>query len=355
MSVTCPNCAIRYASELPVCPWCGQSRQEVPANADAATTDSAANEGPPTHTESRPAPPPPPPASKSSVTYDLSEIPGPDEDWEPVDTWIEGTAEPAAVEPEESPLRRWAIVGGAVVALLAFGAFLAEVLPVDIGSSDPEPVPTAAATATTLPPATTTPPVTTSPPPATTVAPTTVAPVAAIEPIGDAISAGDLRLDEDGLGVLDFGSDGTETVGRLVATFGQPDADTGVRAAPAEAGGGFCEGELQRQVRWGSLSVYLSVADDGSQTMASAQVDAADATDPDPGASIESLSGLGVGDTVADLRTVYDGFDIEVSGGVWDLRAGSDGRLLLWGTTSGGASDAENVLTSLRSSLRCGT
>ena len=108
-------------------------------------------------------------------------------------------------------------------------------------------------------------------------------------------------------------------------------------------------------MRWGSLSVYLSVAADGSQTLASAQVKSVDATDPDPGASIESLSGLGVGDTVAELRTVYDGFDIEVSDGVWELRAGSDGRLLLWGTTSGGTSDSENVLTSLRSSLRCAT
>jgi hypothetical protein len=380
MTITCPECSIRYAADLPACPWCGTVAVSAPVpvhpeedhapqaqageapigededhagepqvEAPAAPSTAAAA----THTETRAKPPTPTQSPSRSVTYDLTNIPGPDEEWEPIDEWLDEEPHDAggAVMVPADRVKRWAVTGLGVVALLAFGAFLAEVLPVGIGAGGNDPAPTVAVAPTTAPVVTSAPEptVTTAPPAPTTTAPP---PAATIEPIGD--PAADLRLSEDGLGELSFGADGIDVVGRLVATFGQPDLDTGPRPAPAAEAGGFCEGEQQRQVRWGSLSIYNRVAADGEQTLGSVQINLADGDDPADG--VATLSGLAVGDTIADLQSIYDGFGVELfpdtGGGLWEVRAASDGRLLLWGTMSG--DEPNDVITSIRSSLRCG-
>jgi hypothetical protein len=387
MSITCPECSIRYASDLPACPWCGhvivaaatpaaverrepanptpthtesttpaaaEGRASEPptpthtASATPAAAESRASEHPtPTHTES--APPAPQP-QRPSVAYDLGSIPGPDEEWEPIDEWLEDeTATAEVADPDR--LKRWGIyiLGG--IALLAFGAWLAEVLPIGVGTSAASPTPTSAVASTAAP--TTAAPTTAPPASTTTSAPPPAAPT--IAPVEPALAVGDLRLSEDGLGELEFGSDGLITVGRLVATFGQPDSDSGVVAAPAVESGGFCEGELQRVVRWGALSIYNAVGDDGAETFASVVIE--DGASDHPANGLSTLSDLGIGDTVAELRAIYEGFRIEFAAGtedaVWEVRASSDGRLLVWGTSSG-TGEPDDVVTSIRSSRRCG-
>jgi hypothetical protein len=237
---------------------------------------------------------------------------------------------------------------------LVFGGWLAEVLPISLsfgGDSN---------SAATAPQITAAPPVaTTQPPPATTLPPETVPPpteappttIAFIEPIGSALT--DLAIFELGLGDIEFGADGVETVGRLVATLGQPNADSGQIAAP-DAEGGICPGELQRQVRWGSLSVYNRVGDDGVESFASVVVRAADAGETDPAAAVATRSGLRLGNSIEEMRVIYDGFTIsEVNDGTittFELLASSDGRVLLWGTAT---ADEAQTITSIRSPLRC--
>jgi hypothetical protein len=308
---------------------------------------------PATHTETGPVSPPPPAAASGSVTYDLGATPRPGDDGDP-EAWV-SDGEPRVPQeavPSER-LKRWAVVGLAAVALLVFGGWLAEVLPIslsfggDSSSAATAPQITAAPpAATTLPP----PPATTLPPapPATEAPPTTIA---FIEPVGSELT--DLAIFERGLGPIEFGADGTETVGRLVATLGQPAADSGQIPAP-DAEGGICPGELQRHVRWGSLSIYNRVGNDGAESFASVVVSSADASDPDPGAVVTTRSGLHLGNSIEEMRAIYDGFDINVSVGdtvtTFELLASSDGRLLLWGTAT--ADDAQTI-TSIRSSLRC--
>ncbi|MEE8332027.1 MAG: hypothetical protein V3R84_09675 [Acidimicrobiia bacterium] len=361
MSITCTECSIRFAEDLPACPWCGHVREatavaepSVPAVAETGGGDPT-----PTHTETRAVPPPPPPPPREtksgSVTYDLGQIPGPTEEWEPIDDWIDdGQESEAWTGPRQTRMRvkRWAIIAGGGALAIALGAWLAEIVPLDIGGNGSQAIaPTVAATipaTTPPPPATTTPPspATTSPP-VTTVPPTTVA---FIEPTGEAIATGEMRIFEKGFGPLEFGDDGVNAVGRLVATLGQPDQDTGQLPAP-DREGGFCAGEIQRQVRWGSLSIFNRVGEDGSETFASVQLRSFDASDPDPAGSAGTLSSLKLGATMGELRSLYDGFTINVSpDNTYEVRAGSDGRLLLWGTTTGSDPD---LVTSIRSPLRC--
>ncbi|MDH3730921.1 MAG: hypothetical protein OES13_07360 [Acidimicrobiia bacterium] len=368
MSVTCAECSIRYAKDLPACPWCGH----VPTADAAAATQSAvpavaetSGEETPTHTETRAVPPPPPPRPREnksgSVTYDLGQIPGPTEEWEPVDEWIDDgyqadEEEEAEAWTEDEPrtvgIKRWAMLLGGGVLLIAVGAWLAEVLPIDIGGNGQQTIAATTPITTLAPPATTTaPPPSSTSPPVTTLPPPTIA---IIDPVGDAIATSEMRIFETGFGPLEFGDDGVTAVGRLVATLGQPDEDTGQVPSP-DADGAFCTGDMQRQVRWGSLSFLNRVGSDGSETFTAVLLRSADASDPDPGGSAATLSGLKLGTPLSELRSLYDGFKIDVfpdDGNTYEIRAGSDGRLLLWGTTTGADPD---VVTSIRSPLRCDT
>lgn len=364
MSNTCAECSIRYAKDLPACPWCGHTPEAtaVAKPSSTAVAETGGSDQTPTHTEARAVPPPPPPPPREtksgSVTYDLDQIPGPTEEWEPIDDWVDsGQGNDGWTEPRRSgtPVKRWAIIVGGGALAIAFGAWLAEVVPLDIGGNgEPAVAATVATTvalttpATTLPAATTTPP-----PPATTTPPATTAPpptVAFIEPSGDVIATSEMRIFERGFGPLEFGGDGANAVGRLVATLGQPDQDTGQLPA-VEGEGGFCAGEMQRQVRWGSLSIFNRVGEDGSETLASVHLMSSNASDPDPGGSAGTLSGLKLGATLGELTSLYDGFTINVSAdSTYEVRASSDGRLLLWGSTTGSDPD---LVTSIRSPLRC--
>ena len=67
-----------------------------------------------------------------------------------------------------------------------------------------------------------------------------------------------------------------------------------------------------------------------------------------------TLSGLALGDTVADLEGIYPGFDItyrEVDGALSFVLVRSDGATLLWGPVSSG--DADGTVDGIYSPMPC--
>ena len=245
--------------------------------------------------------------------------------------------------------RRIALNALAIVVLLVIGALIAEYAPIGPSRSSavttptgaPEPTDPNPVLGTTTPAATDSPPDTTVPPPDTTVVASTTtseAPpstVPAIDPIGDPIAVSDLALGAVRLGELDIGSDGARIVGRLVASLGQPDDDTGVVTSGGEFG--TCAGDTVRIVRFGSLAVINEVDGGGAETFAAYRVDLTYQEAASPADGLTTISGLTLGDTVADLNAVYAGFAISLDAGggrpTFRLSNGS-GELLLYGPIS---------------------
>jgi hypothetical protein len=242
----------------------------------------------------------------------------------------------------------------AIVVLLVIGALIAEYAPIGPNSSSeitiptgaPEPVDENPVIQTTAPPATDAAPATTVPPPATTVVATTSTSepppetIPPLDPVGDAVTVSDLALGATRLGDLEIGSDGRVVVGRLVASLGQPDDDTGVVTSGGEFG--TCTGDAVRIVRFGSLAVINEVGGDGAETFAAYRVDLTYQAAASPADGLTTISGLTPGDTIADLNAIYAGFTISLDGGgarpTFELRSGA-GELLLHGPVSNVTAD----------------
>jgi hypothetical protein len=97
------------------------------------------------------------------------------------------------------------------------------------------------------------------------------------------------------------------------------------------------------------------VGDGGAETLVAYRIDAALASDDaDPTASLKTLSGLGLGDTVTDLKVIYDGFLVELTeregGPAFELYS-SAGDLLIWGPTT--ATDDNGTIIGVRSPTTC--
>jgi hypothetical protein len=154
-----------------------------------------------------------------------------------------------------------------------------------------------------------------------------------IEPVGEAIPIDELTMSSDDLGPLEFGDPGSEVLGRLVATFGDPSDDTGFIIG--NGSWGECPGDTIRIVQWGPLNIVTrGTAED--HTFASYRLDLRYGGINSPTTDIRTLSGLQVGDTVGDLETIYAGFVVEYTahpsaGIVFELRSERAGELLLWG------------------------
>lgn len=168
--------------------------------------------------------------------------------------------------------------------------------------------------------------------------PTTEAPVVTIVPepipaIGDPLSLDDLAMGSSGLGDLVFGDDGTTVLGRLVATFGQPDEDTGTFISTGAYG--TCDGDPARFVRWGPLGVII-LNPDASPTFSAYRLDIDFGNLESLTADLRTVSGLRGGDSIATLEAIYaDTYTITYEVGLeagleFQLRA-SDGSLLLHG------------------------
>jgi len=269
-----------------------------------------------------------------------------------------GTTEgpPGDPPPPNGPRRpRWQtllIYGGAVIALLVLGALIAEFAPLGRGESNSTTtsapdvtavIPKTTTTTTTVPEetTTTTQATTTTSTTTTTTTTTTLPPFDAIEP---PIPIEELTMRADGLGAqsvgLRFGADGLEVIGRLVASLGQPNEDTGVVTSVGEFG--TCPDDSIRSVRFGSLIVTNLALEDGGETFVGYRLDLDFSDEPSPADAMTTLSGLKAGDTVADLKATYAGFDLEFPDGdegiFFELR-GSGGDLLLWGPVTSADDD----------------
>jgi hypothetical protein len=160
--------------------------------------------------------------------------------------------------------------------------------------------------------------------------------------IGDPIPINELSMSSEDIGPLDFGTDGQDVLGRLVATFGQPTDDTGYIVGNGSFG--ECPGDSLRVVRWGPLNVIL-IGESGSAVFAAYRLDLRYGGISSPTTDIATLSGLRVGDTVEELEATYAQFFVEYVvdedvGLTFELRLGQNDEVLLWGPVDSQAPDA---------------
>jgi hypothetical protein len=167
-------------------------------------------------------------------------------------------------------------------------------------------------------------------------------------PVGDPIPVEDLKMRADGFkveaeGVSDilFGTDAETAIGQLVASFGASTQDTGWQVSTEQFG--VCNGDFERIVYFGPLAAIVTKPD-GQEVFNGYRSDLQFGDLTNPAASLETLSGLKIGDTVAQLKDAYSGETVEFStdpklGEIYQVIGGSSGNLLLWGPVDGTADD----------------
>ena len=167
-------------------------------------------------------------------------------------------------------------------------------------------------------------------------------------PVGDPIPVEDLKLKADGFSVtaegianIEFGSDAETAIGQLVASFGASTQDTGWQVSTEQFG--VCAGDFERIVYFGPFAAIVTKPD-GQEIFNGYRTDLQFGDLTNPAASLETLSGLKIGDTVADLKSIYAGEKVEFStdpklGEIYQVIGGSTGNLLLWGPVDGTADD----------------
>lgn len=152
--------------------------------------------------------------------------------------------------------------------------------------------------------------------------------------VGTPIPIAELTLQVDGIGAVKFGQPAADAVGRLVASLGEPDSDSGVQLSLGEWG--VCQGESERVVTWGPFAAVVVVDGDGTETFAGYRLDFEFGGFSSEAANLATLSGLQAGQSFRQLEQTYDGFDIrkgddDLLGPIWELYSNNTGALLLWG------------------------
>ncbi|MCL1587088.1 MAG: hypothetical protein M3092_01625 [Actinomycetia bacterium] len=171
-------------------------------------------------------------------------------------------------------------------------------------------------------------------------------------PVGDPIPVEDLKMKADGFkvevdGVSDivFGTGADSAIGQLVASFGASTQDTGWQVSTEQFG--VCNGDFERIVYFGPFAAIVTKPD-GQEIFNGYRSDLQFGDLTNPAASLETLSGLKIGDTVGKLKEVYSGEKVEFStdtklGQIYQVIGGSTGNLLLWGPVDGTA-DTDRVI-----------
>lgn len=252
---------------------------------------------------------------------------------------LEDPTTPVATPPR-SPLLTGLIVALLLVVVsIAFFQFLRQD-PAETGGATTIPQ-TSGATTTTPGGSGTTEPGTTLP--ATTL-PTVPGDFDPYEATGDPIALAELTLAVDGVGPIEFGKPAAQAVGRLVASLGEPDEDTG----PVVSTGayGTCPGDMERIVRWGVFAAIVVVDPNGDETFAGYRLDLNYVDDFNDVATrdMATLSGLQLGESVFNMEQIYSAFDlsyevVEGFGMTFQLRSSNTGNLLLWGPVTSDQSE----------------
>lgn len=171
--------------------------------------------------------------------------------------------------------------------------------------------------------------------------PPTIAPPSDWAPLGEALAADEFAMKAAGVGPLTFGMPIEEVAGLLGASFGEAIASGADRVCPPQE---------TYWLQWGDLMVIFDGADPGA-SFVSYRNEVSDVS----GAALgfATLSGLKLGDTVADLRSTYPSYTISFervdSTTVFRLLEGGD--LLLWGPLSN--PDADGVIEGIFSPSPC--
>lgn len=295
----------------------------------------------------------PPPGTDPFDPYsDLSDLTG-DESLPA----LEDPSIPPAVPPR-SPL-----LTGLIVALLLIVVSISvfQLLRDDDGEpGETAPPAVAASTSTTgTPDATPGSPLTATPTtaagPATTVALSVPGTFEPYEAVGELIPFDDLKMKVDGIGPISFGTPASEAIGRLIASLGDPDEDTG----PVVSTGAFgaCEGKLVRIVRWGPFVAVVVVDEDGAETFGGYRLDFQFGDINHEATDLQTLSGLKAGQSVVALENIYESFSISYEvipelGTTFQLRSSNSGNLLLWGPVTSG--DSNGIVLGIYAPDACG-
>lgn len=164
-------------------------------------------------------------------------------------------------------------------------------------------------------------------------------------PVPPAIPVEEMKLINDGMRINDndipdiiFGTDAATAIGRYEASFGGYTNDTGWQVSTGSSG--VCPGDLERIVTFGTYAAIVTKPG-GQEIYNGYRQDLTFADDiTHPSAGLETLSGLRVGDTVETLQDIYSGEKVSFSvdpklGDVYLVEGSSTGNLLLWGPVEG--------------------
>ena len=234
-------------------------------------------------------------------------------------------------QPPSSPLLTGLIIGLLLVGLsvAVFQLFGAE----SDGTA-------AGTTTTTLEGATTT---TTDGTGTTTTSSTTLPSTDPYPPVDPAIPASDLKMITEGLRVNDndikdivFGTEADLAIGRLTASFGAPE-DTGWQTSTDQWG--VCAGDLERVLTFGTFAAIVTKSG-GQEVFNGYRNDLNFGDITSAPATIETLSGLRIGDTVDDLETIYASQLVTYGthpllGSTFSVVSAASGTTLLWGPVEG--------------------
>lgn len=176
----------------------------------------------------------------------------------------------------------------------------------------------------------------------------TTNPYGAVDP---PIPASKLKMRTDGLGVMDndikdivFGMEADLAIGRLVASFGQP-TDTGWQTSTDQWG--VCAGELERVLTFETFAAIVTKAG-GKEVFSGYRNDLSFGDINAAPATMETLSGLKIGNSVGDLKSIYSnqvvtfGSDAKL-GPTYTVTSAATGAVLLWGPVQGEA-DSDRIV-----------
>jgi hypothetical protein len=151
-----------------------------------------------------------------------------------------------------------------------------------------------------------------------------------------------MRINDNDIPDIVFGTDAETVIGRFVASFGEPTSDTGWQVSTGSSG--VCVDDPERIITFGTYAAI--VTNPGGQEIYNGyRQDLTFADDiTHEAANLETLSGLRVGDTVETLQAIYSGQNVSFSvdpklGDVYLVESSSSGTLLLWGPAEGDQPD----------------
>jgi len=228
--------------------------------------------------------------------------------------------------PPEPPSNKamWLLPVALVVAVIAFWSF------VYFGGDSPTTTSVAAQPSTTTTQASTTTVAEVVEESSTTTSSTTTTTTVPYPPAsdwaasGDPLSTAELALKAAGIGPIDFGSQLGDVAGQLVASLG---------AAEAAGDSNLCPPSETYWLQWGQLKAIFDGWEPDSNFVSYRYEETDDASTD---VELETLSGLQLGQTVAQLKSTYDSFTVtfELIDGQDHFRLVDGGDLLLWGPVS---------------------